>query len=61
MQLEWWCEGHQGMTSLDIHGRCSLCGSDALDHAARHDIEIWLLDKGKLNAVLSAAVVPEAP
>jgi hypothetical protein len=33
MNEQYWCSNHEGITTLDKHGRCSLCQSEAVDLA----------------------------
>jgi hypothetical protein len=35
MENEWWCVSCVTDIELDTHGRCSTCGSDAVDRIAR--------------------------
>jgi hypothetical protein len=32
---QWWCGNCGTLIGLDIHGRCSICGSDAVDRIDR--------------------------
>jgi hypothetical protein len=36
VEHNWFCLEHNGVTELDVHGRCERCGSNAVDHAAHH-------------------------
>lgn len=35
MKKRWWCVSCFTQIDLDIHGRCSICGSDAVDRIVR--------------------------
>ncbi len=35
MEKQWWCVNCLTPIELDIHGRCSTCGSDAVDRIER--------------------------
>jgi len=35
MGKRWWCASCFTQMELDVHGRCSTCGSDAVDRIAR--------------------------
>ena len=35
MEKRWWCASCFTQMNLDIHGRCSICGSDAVDRIVR--------------------------
>ena len=42
MEKRWWCASCFTQMNLDIHGRCSTCGSDAVDRIVR--------DASRMNA-----------
>jgi len=35
MEKRWWCVSCFSQMELDIHGRCGVCGSDAVDRIPR--------------------------
>jgi len=35
MRKQWWCADCRVQIELDIHGRCRICGSDAVDRMKR--------------------------
>lgn len=35
MEKRWWCVSCFAQIDLDRHGRCSICGSDAVDRIVR--------------------------
>ncbi len=35
MEKRWWCASCFAQMELDTHGRCSTCGSDAVDRIVR--------------------------
>jgi hypothetical protein len=36
MEKQWWCVSCLTEIDLDTHGRCSACGSDAVDRIGRN-------------------------
>ncbi len=60
MNERWWCLDCRMIVALDIHGRCSTCGSNALDSAERPGlltrpnppvVEPWVLDSQYARAI----------
>ncbi len=35
---QWWCASCLAQIALDNHGRCSACGSDAVDRVAKPEL-----------------------
>ncbi len=42
MNERWWCLDCRMTITLDIHGRCSMCGSNAVDSFARRGLSARL-------------------
>jgi len=40
MKRKWWCASCLAQIDLDSHGRCSSCGSDAVDLIRAHAMEL---------------------
>lgn len=48
----WWCAGCEAEVGLDRHGRCGICGSEAVD---------LVYSDSELNRPVSAAVTDSNP
>jgi hypothetical protein len=51
MRKQWWCANCLIQIELDIHGRCKICGSNAVDRMQRNP-EQMKPEEVKLDAVV---------
>jgi hypothetical protein len=60
MANQWFCVSCVSQIELDIHGRCSTCGSDAVERMAQGVIQILEHEHTKGRPVAHSAPMPAA-